>query len=571
MQLDGMTFPEAVTALAEQHGVPIEDETTPAERRQSQQRKQEREQLYGIMRMAADFYERQLEVSGHPLAVLARAELAKRGIGYGAGHEQVDAALRAFHVGYAPYGWDGLKHFLVQQEVSLEMAQRLGLLATRRGGGFYDAFRHRLMFAVSDKTGRVVAFSGRALAEPSEEQVRSAGMRPMGRGDGHEPPKYVNSPESPIYVKGENVFGLYEARSSIRQQQEAVVVEGNFDVLSLHARGFTRVVAPLGTAFTTSQARLIKRYAPTMVIMFDGDKAGRKATEGARLPAREAGLAVKVGRMPDGSDPDDMARDKGIEAVKTIAKNAQDMLEYLIDSALIGPEKRGASLRERHEGIRRVMGYLGEENDPTLRAMAKAYADKLSSQLVVAGSSPNDIRSLEKMVQGALRGGENRSAEGSDQKGASARGPNSRSLVEPKRVGLSILGALLDYPELLAEDDIRGALAHASGDLAMAVYAIQSMWEGKKALEGGQLLDFIPKAVHAFASHRLASPVCNTLKDARVELLENAKKLQWLALKEDNATKLEELAEAARVGNTAHEDELLRELARRSKKKLGLS
>ena len=169
MQLDGMTFPEAVTALAEQHGVPIEDETTPAERRQSQQRKQEREQLYGIMRMAADFYERQLEVSGHPLAVLARAELAKRGIGYGAGHEQVDAALRAFHVGYAPYGWDGLKHFLVQQEVSLEMAQRLGLLATRRGGGFYDAFRHRLMFAVSDKTGRVVAFSGRALAEPSEE------------------------------------------------------------------------------------------------------------------------------------------------------------------------------------------------------------------------------------------------------------------------------------------------------------------------------------------------------------------------------------------------------------------
>src|SRR5262249_45180273 len=151
------------------------------------------------------------------------------------------------------------------------------------GSGYYDRFRHRLMFAVVDAQGRVVAFSGRALAALPEED-----------GTREPPPKYINSPESPIYIKGSTLFGLWQARHAIRHAERAVVVEGNFDVVSLHARGVGNVVAPLGTAFTVDQAKLLRRYAVEVTVLFDGDSAGRKAARAAEEPCDQAGLEAKV-------------------------------------------------------------------------------------------------------------------------------------------------------------------------------------------------------------------------------------------------------------------------------------
>src|SRR5262249_29725135 len=155
-------------------------------------------------------------------------------------------------------------------------------------------------FAVLDLQGRVIAFSGRTLAEPPAERLRPLGLEPKASSE--PPAKYMNSPESPVYKKREAVFGLYQARQALRTLDRSVIVEGNFDVLSLHARGIKQVVAPLGTAFTVEQARQIRRFTPNVTLLFDPDEAGRRAVRAARDTCREGGLTARVATLPEGID-----------------------------------------------------------------------------------------------------------------------------------------------------------------------------------------------------------------------------------------------------------------------------
>src|SRR5262245_50716697 len=192
------------------------------------------------------------------------------------------------------------------------MHAKLALTAPpKTGSGHYDWFRHRLLFAILDVQGRVVGFSGRVLPDPETGQVDK------------QSPKYINSPESAIYQKGHTLFGLYQARQSIRQEDNAVLVEGNFDVVSLHARGITNVVAPLGTACTAAQAKLLRRYTPTVTVLFDGDAAGRKATREARDVCRAAQLLAKVAVLGDAKDPDEFVRDRGPDALRAAVHAAK--------------------------------------------------------------------------------------------------------------------------------------------------------------------------------------------------------------------------------------------------------
>ena len=567
MHRDGLSFPEAVRMLADRFGVIVEESGSKEEQQEAQRRRRAKEQLFELNALAASFFEQQLRE--HPLAELALRELDRRGLAPGSS-EQVDRSLVAFRIGYAPYGWDSFSLYLEKNGVSAEAAAKLGLIVPRRGGGgSYDQFRHRLMFAVFDKQGRVVAFSGRALQEPSEEQLRVAQISPTGRrGDERGPPKYVNSPESPIYVKGEHVFGLHQARSAVREHDVAVLVEGNFDVLALHARGFCHAVAPLGTAFTVEQGKLLKRFAPTIVTLFDADAAGKAAAIKLRKPTADAELRVKVAELPADTDPDQFAREKGIEALAKVVAGARDMLEFLIEDTL---RNSGTSLRDRQDAIRRVMGFLGEERDPTARSMAKAYADKVSAQLVVDGRSPTDMRALEGMVRRALHTADRGPTSGDNEQTGGGRPSYRLRRTGQERISESVLGALLDFPQLGADPDVEQALQHLSGDPALAAAEVRSAWEAKKCLDVAELLDLLPPSIHHFAVARLASPIFSELAQARRELLENTRKLQQLSLKGDKAIKLEELSRADRLGDSEAQDELLRELAQRSKEKLGLS
>ncbi len=591
MKLEGLTFPEAVRALADRCGVQVDETGSRADQELGEQQRRETEELYEVSQLCATFFEQQLAEDGHPLAHLARAELHRRGLGLG-GSEQVDESLRAHRIGYATYGWDGLAAFLAKQEIAPTIAAKLGLVVRRSGGdGFYDAFRHRLMFAVLDKAGRVVAFSGRALAEPSSEELRRLGLQPMYRPRPDEerrpPPKYINSSESPIYAKGETVFGLYQARLAIRGRKQAVLVEGNFDVLALHARGLQTAVAPLGTAFTAAQAKLIKRYAPEVVVLFDGDAAGKKAAMGTRVPARDSGLSVKVASLPAGVDPDDLARDKGVEVVEGLIKNARGMLEYLIDETLGSEAVWDGSQQQTLERIRQVVGYLAEERDPNLRQMAKTYADEVASKLVVGGRSPTDLRVLERMVDRALaqaaardrrdsgeRSSESRSSPAASWDGEEDRGPQgpaARSRPQPEQIQLAMVGALLDFPALLDEPEVEEVLALLGGELVLAVAQVRQVWDEKKSLHAAQLLDFMPQAIHSFAAGRLAAPRFVEIEAARTELLENAEKLRQRSLTGNGAVKVQELARAQGQGDESAEDELLRELDRVARKKRRLT
>jgi DNA primase len=452
MKQEGATFPEAVRSLAERAGVAIEEE----ERAPSEvlRQKKQKDDLYSVTHLAATYFERMLRE--HPQRQFALDELARRGLVPG-NDSRVDDALQAFRIGYAPPGWDGLASFLKQQGVSPMAAESVGLLVPRSSAaGHYDRFRHRLMFAVIDPQGRTIAFSGRAL--------------PPLPGDTQEdkPAKYINSPESPIYTKGNHLFGLYQARHAIRQRESATVVEGNFDVVSLHARGIDNVVAPLGTAFTADQAKLLKRFAGSVVLLFDGDAAGGKAVRLSREPCMNAGLSTKVATLPAGTDPDELVRTQGAEALKYKIECARPITESLVGDLL--DEAVGASDPHRKlEVVGDVIRWISEEKDPLVRAQLWVYADHVvASRLDIR--DVDGVRALHDKFKRAA-------AESARAHGGGTTGPTAREArVHVREPGAperaEIVGALIEHPELLDDPQVRACLSLLEGPSARTVAAL---------------------------------------------------------------------------------------------------
>lgn len=569
MKIEGMTFIEAVRSLAERCGVEVVDTATDAERREAVAARRARDDLYAVNHLAATFFEQSMRgMSAHPLASYALQELHRRGLDPGpdaAG--SVADALQAFRVGYAPPAWDGLTQFLRRQGVSPAAAEKVGLLVPRSSGtGYYDRFRHRLMFAVTDVQGRVIAFSGRSLAEPTPEELRALGLSPAAGAE--VPAKYVNSPESPIYTKGEHLFGLYQARHAIRQKGEAILVEGNFDVLSLHARGVDHVVAPLGTAFTGAQAKLLKRFTPTVTLLFDGDAAGKKATWASRIACKEGGLDARVGSLPPKSDPDEFVRLRGVDALKGVTKAAKELYEHLIDDALENNTFNDATTDGKLSRIHAVAALLGEQQDQVKRLMLKTYADRLSSKLVMGGESPKDLRQLEQLLDQATSRGPAQVLRAAETK---VPHHQARSRARLDEIGLEILGSLLDFPPLFEDPDVMDALDTLDGDVALTIGTARQCMTYEMEFLADEFLAQIPASIHAFAAGRLASPVFETAEMAREELLKNAGKLKKLSLLRENAATADQVQRMAPLGDVALEDALLLEAAKRAKAKLRLA
>lgn len=563
-QLDGLTFPEAVRELAERAGIEIQENSSELERRQEAEARRRRDELYVASSLAAEYFERCL--GEHPLAGYARAELGRRKLAPEFA-ENAAAALAAFRVGYAPHGWDGLVRHLRQAGFNLRAAEAVGLLGERKSGdGHYDRFRHRLMFAVMDLQGRVVAFSGRSLDEPAPEELARAGSAPSRR-DAEPPAKYYNSPESPIYRKREAVFGLYQARQSIRERDRCVVVEGNFDVVSLHARGVAHVVAPLGTAFTAEQAAQIKRYTNSVTLLFDGDSAGQRATRAAREPCQKQGLQVRVAQLPAGKDPDDIAREGGREAVERVLGGARGLLEHLIDAVL----KAGFSTDDavaRAAKVREVEELIKTEQDAAARAMAERLADEIAGRLgVFAGEDIKTFRAIASAVRGAARG-----------PGATAESPASRAMPpeqarSPSRVDqirYQILGAVLEFPSLLADPEVVALLTVPDGDLALGLTVVAGLAASGRdlttvAADPEGFLGAFPESLRPHVSRRLAMPELVSEEAARGVLLDNLGKLGRLNQRRERASVVEELRKAAASGDVDAELELLRRQLERAR------
>jgi DNA primase len=544
-RVEGYAFAEAVRALAERAGVPIEEERSAAADDADRHRK-ERESLYGVMQLAAAWYEQQLRE--HPHRSLATDEIARRGLALDA------PALQAFRVGYAPPEWEGLWSHLKKHGISPATAETLGLVVPRSSGsGYYDRFRHRLMFAVVDARGRVVAFSGRALAPlPEDDPAR-------------EPPaKYINSPESPVYTKGAHLFGLWQGKHAIRQAESAILVEGNFDVVSLHARGVENVVAPLGTSFTADQAKLLHRYAVAVTLLFDGDAAGRKAALAAEDTCDEGGLDAQVAVLPDRADPDDFVRKNGVDALRYVIDNAKGLFEYIVDSQL-DQSFNAAHEREQFQRVDAVASRIARTKDAVQRALREAYADRAAGRLDIVRSAPNAFAAFKRKIMSAA------------QVGRIDYGPRpSEARVAPKPPGhaarKAIVEALLDFPVLVEDPELQGTLELLEGESARIVSAMRRCTRvgarGEKRLDTSEFLAQMPPAIQSFASARLGAPTFESVEEARADVLANAKKLHASEV-------TREINEAVReeqrvVGDWQAETDLMEHASSRARQRNGL-
>ncbi len=302
MKFHDIPFLQAVQELARQTGISVEPIAV-----QRDPRKEEAYQKAIQLNLSVSKFFH-MNLMENPKAEMARKYLADRGLN--------KDTISTFSLGYAPNSWDGLVQFLSRQQVSTQLAASLGLLLPRKSGqGHYDRFRHRVMFPILGTTSQVLGFGGRCLD-----------------ADG---PKYINSPESPLYKKGAVLYGLHCAQESIRRQDAVILVEGYLDLITLHQHGFTNSVAVLGTALTLQQIDILKRYTRNFFLIFDGDEAGKKASFrnlGDLLERNVRGQAVY---LPQGEDPDSYLRKQGGESFLKRLQEAAPLLDLFIEDRTV--------------------------------------------------------------------------------------------------------------------------------------------------------------------------------------------------------------------------------------------
>ena len=329
MKINNMTFPEAVRHLADKLGVTLPSREFTAEEKS---RRDLRESLIRANQLAAVFYEKTLRSAA---GARGREYLERRGIR--------PAVAETFRLGYAPDGWRGLRDHLQREKVSLKHAEQAGLLVARSDGDAYDRFRGRLMFPIEDISGSVIAFGGRII------------------GDGE--PKYLNSPESAVYVKGRNLYGLSRAKNAVRKDDTLIIVEGYFDLLALWNAGLSNVVATLGTALTREQVDLIRRYTGSVAVTFDTDAGGKAALERSMSLFLERGLKAKAVVLPEGKDPDEFVSLHGRDAFLEEIRRARALVDYYIDE-VIGT---GRSIDERRDAWKAALPFMTGIADPVER------------------------------------------------------------------------------------------------------------------------------------------------------------------------------------------------------------
>ena len=461
VKIEQRSFMEVLRDLASQAGVDLpEVKQSPAERQAAAEAESERERMLRVMDAATSFFEAQLAA---PVGGAARAYLDKRGVSSG---------LRAsFRLGYALPAWDALQKHLASLHIPSSVAEQLGLVGANERGR-YDFFRDRVMLPVLDRQKRPIGFSSRLLDPEAKER------------------KYVNSPDSPLFHKKENLYGLHVALEAIRRSGTAIVVEGNFDVLSLHEAGVQEAVAPMGTALTSEQVKLLSRAAKRIVVVFDGDAAGARAAEKAIPIAVEAGLFFaeadadgRVAQMPAGVDPDDFVRAQGAEAFRALVERARPMLDHLIQQAA-----DDATIPGKADTARRVVEVLAKVKNQLVRDL---YMRELAAKLRVP------VSQVMRMVRDTAV--ERRLAPASPPASAGDP-PTAQAEVQrdPPRDELAVFALLVSHPELASTEQAGRVLDLLVDPGMRQVYrmALQALQAGQRA-DVPAWLDACPAEIRA--------------------------------------------------------------------------
>jgi DNA primase len=409
MKQEGLTFPEALRILAKKAGV----ELVLDPRAQG-----EREALKAIQWEALRFYQAALERSKE-----AKAYLKKRGV--------TEDSKKAFSLGWAPHGWQGLHEHLKGKGHKDPMLLKSGLFASGNKG-LYDAFRERIMFPILDLHGEAIAFGGRL----------------MGEGQ----PKYLNSSDTPLFKKGETLYALEKAKEEIRKRERAVVVEGYMDAIMCHQAGIANTVAPLGTALTAGHLKKLGRYAPRLVLVFDGDQAGLAAARRSLPLIFEHEMRADLLALPKGEDPDSVLRQRGREHFMALLEGAGSPVKFLLENS--------------RDPVNEAVGVIAKVRDPILRGeFIMELADR-------TGRNEGDIR--EKI--GMLRRG----------------GPAPEAGAEPYLKGgqdeeLLLLSTAIQAPERIPDIMDRVPLGELRDGLIREIFEKLSTLEG--SLQGAHLTE----------------------------------------------------------------------------------
>lgn len=344
MEIEGAPFPEAVKTVAEKCGIAVP--VVAADQRDYEERDRQRADLLQLNAWATEFFEQTLTETAE----------GRRGLAYLEGRGITEATQKQFRLGYAPNSWDAMSSFLRSRGASTAQIERSGLVTLKEAGGFYDRFRGRLMFPICDTQGRAVAFGGRII----------------GEGE----PKYLNSPETAVYTKGQHLFGLNYSRDSIRNKDFAILVEGYLDFLIPFQEGVRNLVASLGTALTENQVRLLGRYTRKIVVNFDPDSAGVAATKRSLELLLGEGFKVNVLTLPDNLDPDEFIRARGADGYLRLLKNSQPFLDYIVEQAVGANDQKSPS--GKVETINSILPYLKLVKDRIERSeQFERIADRL--------------------------------------------------------------------------------------------------------------------------------------------------------------------------------------------------
>lgn len=517
MKYHNFDFPAALKELARRYQIDLPEKTRSPE---EQQRQKKKAAMFAVNIKAAAIYRSFLQRA--PAAASARQYLAKRGVS--------PAAQEKFGIGYAPAtdkaGWEFLTNQLTEDERGL--AEELGLVVRKEKGGCYDRFRDRILFPIADTSGRICGFGGRIL------------------GDGQ--PKYMNSPDSILFNKSALLLGLYQQQEDIRRKKQVVVVEGNFDLVSLVDHGFGNVAAPLGTALTREQLRLLKRQATDIILLFDGDAAGLKAAVRAVPLFLAEQIAGKVALLPPGHDPDTYVRQMGVSAVTQLIEKAEGLPEFALAHLI---REHGLSLDGKNAIIAELQVMMKSAASALQRTVMVAhFAERLG---LAAGQLEQEInqriplpQETPKVVAKAVR----------------REAPVPLSAAQKRLLEFMILHPR--FFQRLAENGIRLCLAGSIGEVLFL--QMQAMLAEKGDIEPEELLSLLPEGgERAFvAGLLLSATISNTTSAASFGQPEEEVEelLEWMAshrLQESSKRILAEITAAHAGGDLGKLTELLQE------------
>ena len=349
MKLEKYNYVDAIEELAKKFNVQLDYEDG-----RFYEKDAELEKLYDYSRLTARYFYDNLTKTNEGENALKY--LYQRGLS--------DEVIKHFGLGYSLSSWEGLNNFIAKNNYETPIFEKLGLILKREDGNYYDRFRGRIIFPIFSTSGRVIAFGGRLL------------------GDEENQPKYLNSPESRIYIKGKSLYGLFQTKDDVRKKDSAILVEGYMDLISLYQEGFRNVVASSGTALTSDQVHALSRLTKSIIIIYDSDEAGQKAVVRASELMLEGDVDFKIVTLPDGEDPDSFVKTHGEERFKLELQTASNYIDFI--NTLYTKDKKILENSDKLKLINRILEITAKVRDPIRRSL---YVKNISEKFKIRESA----------------------------------------------------------------------------------------------------------------------------------------------------------------------------------------